>query len=94
MKLPFLSEEESWALTLTTFAGLSTSVGAAFAVSLDDHVRAVARRKAETSALSVVHLRPLLFEAVSFERCCIRTCRSSSSLMTRCWRSCWAMPLA
>jgi zinc transporter ZupT len=33
MKLPFLSEEESWALTLTTFAGLSTSVGAVFAVS-------------------------------------------------------------
>ncbi|KAI3425977.1 hypothetical protein D9Q98_007945 [Chlorella vulgaris] len=32
MKLPFLSEEESWALTLTTFAGLSTSVGAVFAV--------------------------------------------------------------
>lgn len=31
--MPFLTKEESWALTLTTFAGLSTTVGAAFAVS-------------------------------------------------------------
>ena len=31
--MPWLSEEEQWALTLTTFAGLSTSIGAAFAVS-------------------------------------------------------------
>lgn len=32
-KMPFLTQEETWALTLTTFAGLSTTVGAAFAVS-------------------------------------------------------------
>lgn len=31
--MPFLTQEETWALTLTTFAGLSTTVGAAFAVS-------------------------------------------------------------
>lgn len=31
--MPLFTPEEQWALTLTTFAGLSTSLGAAFAVS-------------------------------------------------------------
>ena len=30
--MPFLSSEEAWALALTTFAGLSTCIGAGFAV--------------------------------------------------------------
>lgn len=30
--MPFLTQEETWALALTTFAGLSTCIGAAFAV--------------------------------------------------------------
>lgn len=29
----WLSKEEQWALTLSTFAGLSTTIGATFAVS-------------------------------------------------------------
>ena len=31
--MPFLTSEEAWALALTTFAGLSTCIGAGFAVS-------------------------------------------------------------
>jgi zinc transporter ZupT len=70
MKLPFLSEEESWALTLTTFAGLSTSVGAAFAVGRGDDAFSSASRNTEGDLLPVV--RPRGAAAAAAACCCSR----------------------